>query len=111
MGEIFNGGMPELKKDEFEKKLGFFFTTISSLKGVGEKIFDGFCRLLPNTRYKDLLFHFPVSVVDRSYMPTLMTVEVGRVATLNVEVMKHTPPPYVKKGKNIIIFIFIFKNA
>ena len=87
--------------EKWKEKLEFFFSSLLNLKGVGEKVFDGFCRLLPNSRYKDLLFHFPTSVVDRSYMPTLMTVTPGRIATLVVEVMKHMPAPYRSGGKKV----------
>ena len=47
-----------------QENLQYFFKSLRQVNGVGEKFFDGLSRLLPNTRFKDLLFHFPVSFID-----------------------------------------------
>ncbi|MBQ8660596.1 MAG: ATP-dependent DNA helicase RecG [Alphaproteobacteria bacterium] len=81
------------------ESLEYFFQSLIQVKGVGDKFFQGLRRLLPNTRFKDILFHFPVDVIDRSYTSQIMDAEVGRVVTLKVDVLKHIPAPYIKGRK------------
>ncbi|MCR5506609.1 MAG: ATP-dependent DNA helicase RecG [bacterium] len=81
------------------ENLQYFFNSLISVKGVGNKFFDGLKRLLPNTRFKDILFHLPVSVIDRSYTPFIMDAQVGQIATLKVDVLKHIPSPKVRGRK------------
>ena len=82
-----------------QENLQYFFKSLRQVKGVGEKFFDGLSRLLPNTRFKDLLFHFPVSFIDRSYCPLIMDAEIGKIATLRLNILKHTPAPFVRGRK------------
>lgn len=81
------------------ESLEYFFQSLIQVKGVGDKFFQGLRRLLPNTRFKDILFHFPVDVIDRSYTSQIMDAEVGRVVTLKVDVLKHIPAPYIRGRK------------
>ncbi len=81
------------------ENLQYFFKSLMTLKGVGNKFFESLNRLLPNTRFKDMLFHLPVSVIDRSYVSTIMEAELGRIVTIKVDVLKHIPAPYVKGRK------------
>ncbi|MBR1544831.1 MAG: DEAD/DEAH box helicase, partial [Alphaproteobacteria bacterium] len=81
------------------ENLQYFFNSLISIKGVGNKFFDGLKRLLPDTRFKDILFHFPVSVIDRSYTPLVMEAEIGKIATLKVDVLKHIPSPKIRGRK------------
>ena len=41
----------------------------------------------------DLLWHLPSGLIDRRYRPSLAQVESGRIATFEVEIVKHIPPP------------------
>lgn len=41
----------------------------------------------------DLLWHLPNGIIDRRYSPSLSELEPGRIATLEVTVEKHHPPP------------------
>ncbi|GIR10575.1 MAG: hypothetical protein CM15mP21_8370 [Hyphomicrobiales bacterium] len=41
----------------------------------------------------DLLWHLPSGLIDRRYRPSLAEVESGRIATFEVEIVKHMPPP------------------
>ena len=68
--------------------MDYFFKSLMNVKGVGEKFFDGLSRLLPNTRYKDILFHLPIDVIDRTATPLIMSAEIGKIATFKVKVLK-----------------------
>src|SRR5664279_2638217 len=66
------------------------FAEIRTLGGVGpklEKLISG----LIGPRLVDLIFDLPVGLIDRSYRPKLANAEVGRIATVNVTVLKHVP--------------------
>ena len=47
------------------ESLEYFFQSLIQVKGVGVKFFHGLRRLFPITRFKDILFHFRVDVIDR----------------------------------------------
>ncbi|MBS0472190.1 MAG: ATP-dependent DNA helicase RecG [Proteobacteria bacterium] len=66
------------------------FAEIRTLDGVGpklEKLISG----IAGPRLVDLAFDLPVGVIDRSYRPKLAEAEIGRIATVSVNVLKHTP--------------------
>jgi ATP-dependent DNA helicase RecG len=44
------------------------------------------------TRWKDLLFHLPVSFIDRRYSPKLGQAMDGEIITIEVTVLSHMPP-------------------
>jgi len=71
------------------------FAELSSMKGIGPKLFEHFERLA-GKRKIDLLWHFPNAVVDRSWTPKISELEAGRIATVKVTVDKHQSPP--RKG-------------
>ena len=67
------------------------FKNISYLKGVGPKL----SKYLKNKRIEkinDLLWHFPYSSTDRSKMSTLDKLEVGKIQTIKVKVLKYNFP-------------------
>jgi len=71
-------------KDDLFKKISF-------LKGVGPKL----TKYLKNKRIEkinDLLWHFPYSSTDRSNMTTLDKLEVGKIQTIKVKVLKYNFP-------------------
>ena len=71
-------------KDDLFKKISF-------LKGVGPKL----TKYLKNKRIEkinDLLWHFPYSSTDRSNMTTLNKLEVGKIQTIKVKVLKYNFP-------------------
>ncbi len=77
----------------------YFFKSLMNIKGVGEKFFTNLERLLPNTKYKDILFYLPIGVIDRSSVSSVIKAEIGKIATLKINVLKHFPAPYVKGKK------------
>ena len=73
------------------KKKDDLFKNISFLKGVGPKL----CKYLKTKRIEkinDLLWHFPYSSTDRSKMSTLDKLEVGKIQTIKVKVLKYNFP-------------------
>lgn len=68
------------------------FADITVLKGVGPKV-AALLAKVAGPRVIDLLLLAPTGVIDRSYRPLVADAEPGRVATLTVEVNKHSRPP------------------
>ncbi len=67
------------------------FKNISFLKGVGPKL----SKYLKNKRIEkinDLLWHFPYSSTDRSNLTTLDKLEIGKIHTIKVKVLKYNFP-------------------
>ncbi len=75
----------------FFKNKDDLFKNISYLKGVGPKL----SKYLKNKKIEkinDLLWHFPYSSTDRSDMTTLDKLEVGKIQTIKVKVLKYNFP-------------------
>ena len=71
-------------KDDLFKKVTF-------IKGVGSKL----AKYLKNKRIEkinDLLWHFPYSSTNRSNMTTLDKLEIGKIQTIKVKVLKYNFP-------------------
>ena len=72
-------------------KNSFLFDEISSLKGVGKKI----KKYLSNKKIekiKDILWDLPYSVIDRSKITSLKELEIGKITTIKVKVIKYNFP-------------------
>ncbi len=78
------------------------FAELASLPGVGKTMEKSLSRLLARPaeaqeeippRIRELLFHLPVGLLDRTYSPPLSMVESGRVISVRVKVTAHRPPP------------------
>jgi ATP-dependent DNA helicase RecG len=67
------------------------FAETRTLPGVGPKIAKLIERAA-GTRLLDLIFDLPIGLVDRSYRPTLIAAEEGRIVTVEVNVLDHLPP-------------------
>ena len=74
-----------------------FFKSLSCINGVGFKLLETLSYLLKGTRVKDLLFHTPISVIDRSYSPKICDTELNEVVTLKLKVIRHIPNPKIKR--------------
>ncbi len=68
------------------------FASVTSLPGVG-KAYGKLLQKLVGEHVADILWHLPISLVDRSYSPKLIQAEAGRLATLTVKVIKIEAPP------------------
>ena len=67
------------------------FKSITFLKGVGPKL----SKYLKNKRIErinDLLWHFPYSSTDRSNMVSLDKLEIGKIQTIKVKILKYNFP-------------------
>ncbi|MEM8744077.1 MAG: ATP-dependent DNA helicase RecG [Pseudomonadota bacterium] len=75
------------------------FADLTDLQGIGPRLQKLLKRLLaPHARQGDakivdLLFHFPVSLVDRRARPKIAEAIPGQIVTMDVEVTEHRPPP------------------
>ncbi len=73
------------------------FTHISTLKGIGPKLSESISKFCgPNLI--DLLWHLPVSIIDRKSMPTIDKMQDGCIVTVSVEIQQHITPPAHKKS-------------
>src|SRR5438045_695661 len=66
------------------------FADARTLGGVGPKLAQLIGKLA-GPRLVDVLFHLPVSLIDRSWCPTLADAGEGRIATVIVTVLDHVP--------------------
>src|SRR5258706_832299 len=70
------------------------FAEARSLVGVGPKVEKAIAKALRPEgppRILDLAFHLPSGLIDRTYRPELINAEPGRIATVTVNVLNHTP--------------------
>ena len=90
------------------------FSDISSIKGVGSKMLKLLTKLVLSSKIRDLIFHFPSNIIDRSYCPKLSDAQIGRICTLKVKIIEHMAPknkhqPYkvlVSDGTEDLTLIF-----
>ena len=76
---------------EYSSILHTLFTGIQYLKGIGEKRREAYARLGCRA-LKDLLFHFPTGVIDRTKMLPLSPAIAGKIVTQIVNIDYHNPP-------------------
>ena len=73
------------------------FRPVTSLAGIGPKLGVTLAKLLgtgeDEPRVVDLLFHLPVSLIDRSKQPGIAKASEGQIVTLKVRVDRHQPAP------------------
>jgi ATP-dependent DNA helicase RecG len=75
------------------------FASAQSLVGIGPRIatlLKKAVRLQPGTpeaRVVDLIWHLPTGVIDRRAQPTVAGATPGTIATFEVRILKHRPPP------------------
>ncbi|MDA7946739.1 MAG: ATP-dependent DNA helicase RecG [Hyphomicrobiaceae bacterium] len=75
------------------------FADLKDLQGIGPRLQKLLKRLLApqarqgDAKIVDLLFHFPLSLIDRRARPTIAQAVPGQIATMAVEVAEHRPPP------------------
>ena len=67
------------------------FASIESIKGVGTK-YSKLLKKLCGEKIIDILFHLPVSLVDRTYNEPLINAKDGKIWTGIVTITEHVPP-------------------
>ena len=68
------------------------FRAVSVLPGVGPRSVKLYEKLLGSIKLLDLIFHRPVDLVERHYIPNLAAGKIGETVCVNVIIDKHTPP-------------------
>ena len=85
-----------------DESLFYLFSPITRIKGLGDATAQALMRLLPSATalsgnslplVRDLLFHLPVNLVDRSFTCPLSQAPAGVIATFVVKIDAHYPPP------------------
>jgi RecG-like helicase/very-short-patch-repair endonuclease len=84
------------------ESLNQLFMSVMSLPGVGGKTNTYIKKLLGSNRIKDLIFLKPSGVIDRRYSPKIKEAELGKICTLEVEVIKHDPSDRYKKVYSVL---------
>ena len=83
-------------------KLTNLFSPISRLPGLGPKRVEAFKRLgCQNIR--DIIYHFPTNVIDRTFSPPLSSAPTGTIITHTVTISELLPPTSYKSKKPYII--------
>lgn len=77
------------------------FSSISNLRGVGEKT-GNFLSKLGIQKIADLIFHLPSSIIDRRYSPKLINAQVGKIITIEVDIVEHIAPKTKKQPYKIV---------
>ena len=77
-------------------ELDALFRGLTALPGVGPKNAALFEKLIGGPKILDLLFHLPIDFVDRRFSPPISEAPNGRIATMEVTVVSHSPNP--RKG-------------
>ena len=72
-------------------KNNFLFNSISSVKGVGLKL-KKYLKNKKIEKVKDLLLDLPYEVTDRSKISDLNELEIGKITTVKVIVLKYNFP-------------------
>lgn len=67
------------------------FAPVTSLTGVGPKTADLITALTGGARVREVLFHAPASVIDRSRVASAFTAPDGEISTLTVTIEAHEP--------------------
>jgi ATP-dependent DNA helicase RecG len=68
------------------------FADLTALKGVGPRL-AALIAKASGPRVVDVLFTPPHSVIDRSRRPKIADAAIGEIATIEVEIGRHSPPP------------------
>lgn len=71
--------------------LNAYFTHVTSLKGVGDKVGDALTRAM-GPRIRDLVLTPPSNLIDRTHRPTIAGALDGEIATFEVTVGTHIAP-------------------
>lgn len=77
------------------------FADITSLKGVGPRL-AALVEKVSGPRVVDILFTRPHGVIDRSLRPKIADAQIGSLATLEIRVDRHDPPPVKRLPYRVI---------
>ncbi|MBE6445658.1 MAG: ATP-dependent DNA helicase RecG [Alphaproteobacteria bacterium] len=79
------------------------FTSIGSIKGVGERAYKLVTNLIGGDKIVNMMWHLPSNIIDRSYAPRLANAVAGRICTVAVKVVEHIPPKNNRQPYRVIV--------
>ncbi|MCW3473860.1 ATP-dependent DNA helicase RecG [Limobrevibacterium gyesilva] len=79
------------------------FAPLTSLRGVGEAVAKLIARAAGGERVIDLLFHLPESYIDRRERTTIRAALPGKLATLEVQVVRIEPPATARQPTKVSV--------
>ena len=80
-----------------------FRAPLTSLPGIGPRLAALLARTAGGATLRDLLFHLPLSHIDRRGTLTLRDAVPGAIGTFGVEVVRHEPPGRKSQPHRIVI--------
>lgn len=94
------------------------FRSLTTLPGVGPKNAQLIEKLIGGPKISDLLFHLPIDFIDRRFSPLVKDAPNGRIATMEIEIVKHSPSakrsqPYritVRDETGVMSLVFFHAN-
>lgn len=67
------------------------FRSVGTLNGVGPRTLKLYEKLTGGTKLLDVLFHKPVGLIERKFVPNIMSAKIGDTICVKVTIEKHTP--------------------
>jgi len=83
--------------------LNVYFSDVTSLKGVGDKVGEALTRAM-GARLRDLVLTPPSSLIDRTNRPTIAGAREGDIATFEVTVGRHIAPTSRNRPYRVRVF-------
>ncbi len=73
------------------------FRSVGALNGVGPRTLKLYEKLTGGTKLLDVLFHKPIDMIERKFVPSIMSAKIGDTVCLKITIEKHTPA--VRRGQ------------
>ena len=67
------------------------FRSVGTLNGVGPRTLKLYEKLTGGTKILDVIFHKPVGLIERKFVPNIMSAKVGDTVCVKVTIDSHTP--------------------
>lgn len=67
------------------------FRSVGTLNGVGPRMLKLYEKLTGGTKLLDVVFHKPVGLIERKFVPSIMSAKIGDTVCVKVTIEKHTP--------------------
>ena len=67
------------------------FRSVGTLNGVGPRTLKLYEKLTGGTKLLDVIFHKPVGMIERKFVPSIMSAKIGDTVCVKITIEKHTP--------------------
>jgi ATP-dependent DNA helicase RecG len=67
------------------------FRSVGTLNGVGPRTLKLYEKLTGGTKLLDVIFHKPSGLIERKFVPSIMSAKIGDTVCVKVTIEKHTP--------------------